>query len=136
MKRRKPRGEEAEPSINLTPLIDVVFVILIVFILVAPLLKLERIALAPASSGETVRSVEVTSPITVYVRDDDSIWLGDARIDLHRLSIALEEARAQHPNVTPQLIQDQNSHFGVYQQVKNSFENVGFEEVELILKPS
>ena len=42
-------AESSEESlINLTPLIDVVFVLLITFIMIAPILKLDRIDLAPA----------------------------------------------------------------------------------------
>ena len=134
MKRYKRATADSEPQINLTPLIDVVFVILIVFVLVAPLLKLENIALAAGASSSTTQSVRNSSPITVYVRDDDTVWLGEARVDLHRLTAALTQAKLDHPATTPQLVQDRNSHFGQYQAVKNAFEEAGFEEIELILQ--
>lgn len=39
-----------DANVNLTPLIDVVFVVLIMFILVAPLVEIDRIQLAHATS--------------------------------------------------------------------------------------
>jgi len=41
---------ETEPTINITPLIDVVFVILIAFIIVAPLLEKEQVELSLSPS--------------------------------------------------------------------------------------
>ncbi|MEI8125918.1 MAG: biopolymer transporter ExbD, partial [Parachlamydiaceae bacterium] len=53
------------PEVNLTPLIDVVFVILIAFIVLAPLLELDRVELADASTSlqEKEVSVQEASPI-------------------------------------------------------------------------
>lgn len=137
MVRRRFRMPHSEPTINLTPLIDVVFVILIVFLVAAPLLELEQINIAHAAphSGAAIRSVQSMSPVTVYVRQDDTIWFEDRRRDLADLGPALREARQLHPDKMPQLIQDQQSHFGTYQAVKNAFELAGFEELELILRP-
>jgi biopolymer transport protein ExbD len=42
-------AESDEPLINLTPLIDVVFVVLIIFILIAPMLEIDRVKLATSS---------------------------------------------------------------------------------------
>lgn len=47
---RKKSSALEEPAVNLTPLIDVVFVILIGFIIIAPLLEIDRIDLAEAST--------------------------------------------------------------------------------------
>ncbi len=135
--RRRFRIPHSEPTINLTPLIDVVFVILIVFLVAAPLLELEQISIAQAAphSAETIKSVQAKSAITVYVRQDDTVWFEDQRRELATLGTILAEARQRYPNTVPQLIQDQKSHFGVYQSVKNAFEVAGFGEVELILRP-
>ncbi len=45
-RRLSSLSHSEEASINLTPLIDVVFVVLIIFILIAPMLELDRIQLA------------------------------------------------------------------------------------------
>jgi biopolymer transport protein ExbD len=41
-----------------------------------------------------------------------------------------------YPTRTPQVIHDKNASFGTYQTVKNSLEKCGFDQMDVILKPS
>ncbi len=127
-----------EPTINLTPLIDVVFVILIMFILIAPLLEIDRIALAMSANTTLNHKQEVheTSAINIHVRDDNTIWLNQIKILPAQLLTALTEMRKKHPQARPQLFHDKSAHFGTYLIVKNAAEQVGFSELDLILKPN
>jgi biopolymer transport protein ExbD len=129
-----PLDGEEEAGINLTPLIDVVFVVLIMFIVVAPLLRLENVQLAPGT-GEKL-SVREASSISIHVKEDNTIWINQRQVDPSYLERALCEARQSHPAATPQLFQDWRAQFGSYQRVKNAAEAAGFEELELVLDPS
>lgn len=135
MQRRFKKKSHQEPAINLTPLIDVVFVILIVFLLAAPLLELEQVNIAQAGTHEVAHPVQTNSPVMVYVKQDDSIWFENLPRDPQGLIAALREAHLRHPDVAPQLVQDRRSQFGTYQTVKNAFETAGYQELELILRP-
>lgn len=127
-----------EPSVNLTPLIDVVFVILIMFILIAPLLELDRVELADGAEEHAKGAIAVqeTSPITIYVSKDNKITLNDQPITIDKLINELREIKKQYPNVRPQLFHDRRGHFGVYQSVKNAAEIAGFQQMDIILKPN
>lgn len=127
-----------EPSINLTPLIDVVFVILIMFILIAPLLELDRIELASASRApkENVSMSSEKSPIIIYVQKDNKIWLNSSPVELAALYNQLIKLKKLHPLAKPQLFHDSKAFFGTYQSVKNTLEEAGFDQLELVLKPS
>lgn len=128
-----------EPTVNLTPLIDVVFVILIMFIVIAPLLELDRVELAEAPSRNmltTSSSVQESSPITLHVHSDNAIWLNHQRVNLEELSGLLKQAKGQYPQAQPQIFHDKSAHFGTYQAVKNAAEEAGFSQIEIILKPT
>lgn len=127
-----------EPVINLTPLIDVVFVILIMFIVIAPLLELDKVELAegPSSVGASTIAAQETSPISIHVKSDDSIWFNNQRVTASELPELLREAKARYPNATPQLFHDRYARFGTYQSVKNAAEAAGFQNLEIILKPA
>lgn len=127
-----------EPTVNLTPLIDVVFVILIMFIVIAPLLELDRVELAraPANPLETTVSAQEASPIAVHVRSDNTIWLNHTQVALDNLTEELKMAKMRHPGVNPQLFHDRQAQFGTYQSVKNAAEEAGFQQMEIILKPA
>ena len=126
-----------ETEVNLTPLIDVVFVVLIMFIIVAPLLELERIQLAkgPAHELKETASVQEMSSVHIHVREDNSILLNGKALFLEQLREHLKRSYRTSPKATPQLYHDKRATFGTYQDVKNAVEEAGFEELEIILKP-
>lgn len=135
---RRKRAQIEEPPVNLTPLIDVVFVILIMFILVAPLLELERVELAdaPRIHQESSVSVQETSPIALHVNRDNSILFNSQTVSLQQLPALLRQARKKYPQAKPQLFHDRRAYFGTYQSVKNAVEEAGFAQMDIILKPS
>ena len=133
--QRKPLEEE--PPINLTPLIDVVFVILIMFIVVAPLLEMEKIELPRASlASKDISNVKEKSAITIEVTKDNSIQINHKKVSLNQLVNQLKDLKKTFPSEKPQLFHDQKAFFGTYQEIKTALEVAGFEEMDLILKPS
>lgn len=135
--RARRRQQLTEAEINLTPLIDVCFVILIMFIVVAPLLEMERIELAqgPPLEQQNMTPVQQKSSVTIHVYGDDTITVNKQNVNLEQLKEFLAFAKKQNPTATPQLFHDRNAKFGTYQAVKNALEGVGFTEMDVILKP-
>jgi biopolymer transport protein ExbD len=139
MRRRRISYLESQPFeeslINLTPLIDVVFVILISFMLIAPLLEVDHVGLA-SGGPSSESSLSGKSPISIYVREDNSIWINRRLVSLKELPALLLEKKRQSPSEIPQLYQDQKAHFGTYQNVKNAAEVAGFSQIDVILQAS
>ena len=127
-----------QPEVNLTPLIDVVFVVLIMFILIAPLLEIDQIELASASAIAKEENLAVTeaSPITIAVNAQNKIFLNKQITNLAQLKKNLIELKQKYPKATPQLMHDLKGHFGIYQSVKNITEEVGFDKIDIVLKPA
>ena len=139
MRRRFFSGNATieEPTVNLTPLIDVVFVILIMFIVIAPLLEIDKIELAnssPALFNST--SAQEGSPISIYVNADNTILFNKKSVAIKDLSILLKEEKLKHPTARPQVFHDKQAQFGTYQAIKNAAESAGFSHIDIILKPS
>jgi biopolymer transport protein ExbD len=122
-----------EPIINLTPLIDVVFVVLITFMLIAPVLDIDSVDLA-TSSGTESKELQ-TGPISIAVHADNSIWFQGTKVSFSQLENLLRQEKKRHPNAIPQLIHDKQAQFGTYQSLKNMLESVGFAQMDVILKP-
>lgn len=133
MKKRESHSLE-EASINLTPLIDVVFVILIMFIVIAPLLEQDRVELA--SGGTLKQSAQSQSGIVIHVLADDSIYLNQQLVSLDQLQKQLACAKIHSPDVIPQLFHDCKATFGTYQTIKNAVTDAGFVEMDVLLRPS
>lgn len=128
-------GEEA--LINLTPLIDVVFVMLIMFIVVAPILELDQVQLANGNnnSKEISSSIQDSRPLTLHVRKDNTILLNRERVTSEKLRPLLKEAKKRFPKATPMLFNDKKAYFGTYQDVKNALEDAGFQDLDVVLNP-
>lgn len=125
------------PQVNLTPLIDVVFVVLIAFILIAPLLELEQISLAPSNrSKELSHANDPTTAITIRVYKNNEIRINEQKITTDALLSHLQNLKKKHPHVIPRLFHDKRAYFGTYQQIKNSIELAGFEKLDVILQPN
>jgi biopolymer transport protein ExbD len=80
--------------------------------------------------------VQENSPISILVRKDNTILFNNRLVSLDQLPKLLQLAKEQHPKVRPQLFHDRQAHFGTYQAIKNVVEAAGFEQMDIILKPS
>jgi biopolymer transport protein ExbD len=129
------RNTSEENLINLTPLIDVVFVVLIAFILVAPLLEVDHVDLAPATQSSQ-NEISKKSLVSIYVREDNSIWVNNRLVSDAELLSALREMNKKYPRFVPQLYHDNKATFGTFQKVKGALERAGFEKMDVILKGS
>ena len=127
--------EDEDEEINLTPLIDVVFVVLIMFILIAPLVEIDRVNLAQAgdSKKKEKASFEEASRVKIHVYQDNTIWLNGVMVSIEELRSEL--MRIPEKNQRPELFHDRKAFFGTYQSVKNALEGAGFEAIDVILKP-
>ncbi len=127
-----------EPTINITPLVDVVFVILIAFIVIAPLLEMDRVELA--SGGQIPSHIPVrfedASPIQIHVQKDNIVLFNHEPVTLIELTNLLRRAKANYPDTRAQLFHHREAHFGTYQAVKNALEAAEFKEVDVVLSPS
>lgn len=128
--------EDGDSLINLTPLIDVVFVVLIVFILLAPLVEIDSISLAPGSRKTAENPFKTESnALHIDLLKDGSVRINKREIekkDLRKLLIALHEA---HQKGNPKLFCDKEVAFGAYQEVKNAIEDAGFETLDIVVAP-
>lgn len=138
MTRRLQVDLSNEPSMNLTPLIDVVFVILIMFIVIAPLLEVDSIALASGaqSTANKRSSLQKEGHITIAVDASNRITLNKRPISLLQLKEILARAKKALPTATPQVFHDKRALFGTYQAIKNVIEEAGYEQMDIILMPS
>lgn len=122
-----------EPLINLTPLIDVVFVVLIAFMLIAPVLDIDIVQLAQGGKGNKMEAAN--SPLAITLKSDNTIWFHGKRVNLPELEQSLKIEKKRNPLQIPQLIPDKQAHFGEYQSIKNVLESCGFDQMDIVLQP-
>jgi biopolymer transport protein ExbD len=85
-------------EINITPLLDLAFVLLIIFIITTPLIE-NSVNLVIPSSGATNAPVNPSEVQTISIDRNATIQLNNEQIDSEALVIRLSELKRANPNV-------------------------------------
>ncbi len=85
-------------EINITPLLDLAFVLLIIFMITTPLLESSMSLIIP-SSGETNPPVTSSQVHTISIDRNETIRLNNQLVDLESLSARLAEIKRANPDV-------------------------------------
>ena len=82
-------------EINVTPLLDLAFVLLVIFIITTPLME-NSVNLVVPTSGEAIQSVDPSQVQTISIDKDDVMRINDEIVDSSRIGIAsFDAARRQ-----------------------------------------
>jgi len=82
--------DDLKAEINVTPLVDVVLVLLIIFIVVTPMLTRGRQVQLPVAVAN-VAEEEVRDPIVLTITSDKRIWLDEKQVRESGLSAELRQ---------------------------------------------
>jgi biopolymer transport protein TolR len=117
-------------EINVTPLVDVMLVLLIIFMVTAPLMTsgvnvdLPKTDAAPLNSDAT--------PLTVTINAQGDIFLGDDKIDLPNLVSRLQASSDNKPDRRIFVRGDKDLSYGRIMQVMATITQGGFSKVALL----
>ena len=136
MRRRSTTGNSDDNElINLTPLLDVLFVVLILFIIIAPLTKLDWIDLTESSS-KTLSPSSMDEPfafdISLYA--NDTLAINGKLVEKQTLRLVLQEIQKTSKDAIPRLYIDKKSSFGAFSETKDLIEDCGFAYLDLVVK--
>ena len=128
MRRRRSRDQE-ESEVNLTPMLDVVFIMLIFFIVTASFVKEAGIDVTrpPAATAERKERGNILVAITA----DDQIWVDRRMVDPRALRANLERLHAENPQGSVVIQADTESKNGLLVLVMDSARLAGIDSVAL-----
>ena len=128
--RRRGRGRRALSEINVTPLVDVMLVLLIVFMISAPLLTVGVPVELPKTEAGSLQ--DQTEPLTVSIRADGSIFVKEDPVPFANLAPRLHEMAG--PNTTKPIYvrADGKAAYAVVAQVMAALSTSGFTAINLI----
>ncbi|MFK7840053.1 MAG: protein TolR [Bdellovibrionales bacterium] len=119
-------------EINMTPFIDVMLVLLIVFMVAAPLLTAGVQVNLPGSQGKAITE-DNNKPIEITIDKEGNIYLGDTQFKENRIVSqlkAMSEGRPEQPRIY--IRGDQALEYGQIMRMIGAINNAGFTKVALI----
>lgn len=133
--RRRMGGGKRGPvsEINVTPLVDVMLVLLIIFMVAAPMMTVGVPIDMPETSAKPLNSD--TQPITVSVNTAGEIFLQETPISLEELVPKLEAIAKTGYNERIYVRGDTNANYGGVIKVMAQISAAGFKNIGLITLP-
>ena len=117
-------------QINVTPFVDVMLVLLIIFMISAPLLTAGVEVELPKTEAGAMQ--DQTEPLTVSIRADGRIFLGEAEAPFASLSPQLKAAAGEGTERPIYVRADGRASYEVVAQVMASLSTSGFTKINLI----
>ena len=126
--RRAPMSE-----INVTPMVDVMLVLLIVFMVTAPLLTVGVPVDLPKTAANQIGGKD--EPLVVTINKNSDIFLQDSKLDLDQLAPRLLAISQNRRDARIFVRGDQTIPYGTIMSVIGKLNGSGFKKVALITDP-
>ncbi len=135
---RLPRRPDAPPlsEINVTPLVDVMLVLLVIFMLTAPLLTSAIRLELPQAPGVSPGPGQTPPVITVAIDAQGRLYLNDAPVEAAALAPQFEAAARRQPDTEVQLRVDQAVPYGQVVAVMGAAQKAGLSRIGFVAQPT
>ncbi|MSP51960.1 MAG: protein TolR [Alphaproteobacteria bacterium] len=120
-------------EINVTPFVDVMLVLLVVFMVTAPLLTVGVTVDLPKTAAPAVAGQE--EPLAISVNGKGQIFLQETEVQLDELVQRLRAVTARKPDQRIFIRADQTIAYGRVMEVMGTITSAGFNKVALIADP-
>jgi biopolymer transport protein TolR len=126
----RTQGPQPMSEINVTPLVDVMLVLLVIFILTAPLLASAIRLDLPKT--DAAKSAEVPEFIALVIDKSGAVFLDDKPATLEALTLRLAEAARANPDTEVQLRADEAVPYGRVVQVMGMAQQAGLSRIGFV----
>ena len=123
MKRRHTQTATDDIGIDLAPMLDVIFILLIFFIVTATFVKQTGIEVSTPNARTAV--VQERGSILVALDSSNQIWINRRRADISSVRANIERLHAEHPQATVVIQADENSRNGTLVEVLDQVKLAG-----------
>ena len=131
MQLKEDADDLAEASeINVTPFIDVMLVLLIIFMVAAPLATVDIKLDLPAAAAKPAPRPD--KPIYLSIKEDHSLFLGNQAIGLEQLGAALDDATQGDKATTIFVRGDTALDYGNLMEVMDGLRSAGYLKIGLV----
>ncbi len=134
---RGSRGRTHRPmsEINVTPMVDVMLVLLIVFMVTAPLLTTGVPVDMPKAEARAIKDDD-NKPLEVTITKENALYVGETKVERDRLIELLTAMTNNDPERRIYIRADQALSYGMVMDVLGGLNKAGFRKVALLSNSS
>lgn len=126
----RKRGGAAFSEINVTPMVDIMLVLLVIFMVTAPLLTVGVPVDLPKTDAAHLN--DQTEPLTVSIDASGKVFLQESTLELPLLAERLIAITGHNPEAKIYVRGDRNLNYGRIMEVMGTIAAAGFHKVSLI----
>ena len=119
-------------NINVTPFVDVMLVLLVVFMVTAPLLTVGVKVDLPSVESNVIQGND--EPLTVSINSSGQIYLQEGLIQIQELVPKLQAITGENPEARIFVRGDKEINYGVVMEIMGAINSAGFDKVALVTK--
>ncbi|MEO1282204.1 MAG: protein TolR [Pseudomonadota bacterium] len=132
-KRRRGTPRAAMSEINVTPFVDVMLVLLIIFMVAAPLLQVGVPIELPKTQGKQLQpDQKQTEPLAISVQANGDVFIGETKVELNDVATKLKAIAKNGVEEQIYVRGDQGVSYGVVMKVMGRISAGGFTKVSLV----
>src|SRR5579871_4816658 len=126
-------GSKVNANINVTPMVDVMLVLLIIFMVITPMLQNKvSVDMAKVDNPTSMPDADKEDAIVVAITRDGGVFLGQDKIAVSELGARVRDKIADKPGKTIFVRADQRAQFRAVEDAIDAVRTAGVEEVGLL----
>jgi biopolymer transport protein TolR len=131
IKRNQKKRLAPMSDMNVTPMIDVMLVLLVIFMVTAPLLTVGVKVTLPTANAPNISNNEI--PIVVNINCDKRVFIGEIEVDLNTLPSKLKAITKEDPASAKIFVRgDQSLSYGNIMEIMGRISSSGLRKVVLV----
>jgi biopolymer transport protein TolR len=129
----RDEGKKVNSNINVTPMVDVMLVLLIIFMVITPMLQNKvQIDMAKVDNPTAMPDADKDDAIVIAVTRDGSIFLGQNKVDPSQLGSLVQDKLQDKTDKTVYFRADARAQYKTVEDAIDDVRTAGVEEVGLL----
>ena len=127
--RRRNANQEEDANIDMTPMLNIVFIMLIFFIVTTSFVKEAGIDVSRPSAKTAEKKSQ--GNVLIAIRSNGEIWIDKRQVDIRSVRASVERLRAANPEGSVVIIADKASETGRFVEVMDQVKLAGVENISI-----
>jgi biopolymer transport protein ExbD len=129
MRKKKSLEADEEIDLNITPMLDIVFIILIFFVVSTSFIKESGVDVSRPGASSAERKER--GNIMIGITFDNQVWIDRRQIDIRAVRANIERLHAENPEAAVVVQADKDSKTGLLVQVIDQSRLAGVQDVSI-----